>query len=389
MKTFITLGVSIIALTLCATHARGQLGVQLLNTTNSNDFVLIPPSGTLEPQNFTIEGWITPQGPGFGSVNDGFGASVFATVGNLGTATFALGWDHIDERIGGSINNQAATVIFSPNNQVMPGMTSHVALTYDGLDLRLYVNGTEVASVSATAALNYGTGSELRIGAFNHPTFLRRFSGIIDEVRLWDHARTPMELQAQSCVITNSMGLRGLWTFNAGNADDSSGNGNHGTFQGNAASVPNSTCSTPNTPYPGSGEDFALFTGIATFPVSGIGIKVANPGDLLTVHFESVGGGFLFEPVLLVGQAFQTGFPPLGPIPSVHIDLALAVFLVNGSILTPLGFSEIIGPGGNTHFYVIPAALSGLSVMLQSAVLTSSANNGFFAVTNGHEIQIL
>ncbi|MGN9847416.1 LamG domain-containing protein, partial [Nonomuraea sp. H19] len=57
---------------------------------------------------------------------------------------------------------------------------SHLALTYDGAALRLFVNGQQVAQTALNASL-YDDGSPLRIGG--NVVWREYFSGLIDEVR--------------------------------------------------------------------------------------------------------------------------------------------------------------------------------------------------------------
>ena len=67
-----------------------------------------------------------------------------------------------------------------------PGPMS--ALTYDGTTLRLYVNGTQVATRAATGAIQTTT-NPLWIGG-NSP-YGEYFQGLIDEVRVYNRALTP------------------------------------------------------------------------------------------------------------------------------------------------------------------------------------------------------
>jgi hypothetical protein len=74
---------------------------------------------------------------------------------------------------------------------------SHVAGTYDGAALRLYVNGVLVRSIAATGSMTPSTGP-LRIGG-NAPSIPfggQFFKGRIDEVRIYDHALSQAEIQA-------------------------------------------------------------------------------------------------------------------------------------------------------------------------------------------------
>ena len=64
---------------------------------------------------------------------------------------------------------------------------THVALTYDGAKLRLYVNGTQVATTAASGAVQ-SSSSPLWIGG-NQP-YGEYFQGLIDEVRVYNRALT-------------------------------------------------------------------------------------------------------------------------------------------------------------------------------------------------------
>jgi Concanavalin A-like lectin/glucanases superfamily len=71
---------------------------------------------------------------------------------------------------------------------------SHLAATYDGSVLRLYVNGVQVATQAATGAMAVSTG-ELWIGA--NPVWTgERFAGLIDDIRIYNRPLTQAEIQA-------------------------------------------------------------------------------------------------------------------------------------------------------------------------------------------------
>jgi chitodextrinase len=69
---------------------------------------------------------------------------------------------------------------------------THLATTFDGTAVRLFVNGVQVASQAQTAALAPTTGT-LQIGADAYPT--EYFAGLIDEVRIYNRALSPAEIQ--------------------------------------------------------------------------------------------------------------------------------------------------------------------------------------------------
>ena len=115
---------------------------------------------------------------------------------------------------------------------------THLATTYDGTTLRLYVNATLVSSRAATGSI-LGTKKPLWIGG-NHP-YGEYFQGVIDEVRVYDLALSPSELRAEMSTpiraagIAPPPGLVAAYGFDGGSkrlAVDSSGNGNAGAVVG-------------------------------------------------------------------------------------------------------------------------------------------------------------
>ena len=88
--------------------------------------------------------------------------------------------------IGGSV-----PTIFSPS--ALPvGVWSHLAMTYDGSDLRLYVNGVQVSTSPRTGPIGT-SASPLWIGG-NSP-YGEYFNGRIDEVRVYRTALSQAEIQ--------------------------------------------------------------------------------------------------------------------------------------------------------------------------------------------------
>jgi hypothetical protein len=68
---------------------------------------------------------------------------------------------------------------------------SHVAVTYDGASMRLSVNGAEVASLAQTGPIGSAPGV-LRIGG--NSVWGEYFSGLIDEVRVYNRALSAAEI---------------------------------------------------------------------------------------------------------------------------------------------------------------------------------------------------
>ena len=70
---------------------------------------------------------------------------------------------------------------------------SHLATTYDGTTVRLYVNGTQVAAEAVSGSIVTSTGA-LRFGG--NTVWSEPFNGLIDEVRIYARVLSAGEIQA-------------------------------------------------------------------------------------------------------------------------------------------------------------------------------------------------
>jgi len=115
-----------------------------------------------------------------------------------------------------------------------------VAATYDGTtdDLKIYLNGIErplTQTAPPSGVLNDNLTEDLFMG--NSSAMDDTFEGIIDETRVWNIVRTPLEIQANMFQYLNGSepGLVGYWRMNEGNGqfiNDFTANGNHGSLGG-------------------------------------------------------------------------------------------------------------------------------------------------------------
>ncbi len=151
------------------------------------------------------------------------------------TVTGVVGADFEDT--GNGTNRPAWGTTVVPLNE-----WHHIAATYDGGCWKFYLDGNvEALNSNAVAcpnkspefrsrqhgALAAGISSTGTLGA-------GYFSGVIDEARVWNYARTQAEIQATMLnEITSGTGLLGRWGMSEGvgtTISDSSGNGITGTL---------------------------------------------------------------------------------------------------------------------------------------------------------------
>ena len=131
----------------------------------------------------------------------------------------------------------------SPSNVLVLNKWQHIAGTYDGKRMRLYVDGNVIDSMDiATSITNTAASINLTIGDHTG-SYQRRYQGLIDEVRIWKACRTTAEIRAymNDEFCSNQKGLRAYFKFNHGKAGgsnsavtsltDYSGFKNNGTLQ--------------------------------------------------------------------------------------------------------------------------------------------------------------
>lgn len=121
---------------------------------------------------------------------------------------------------------------------IVPNKTYHVALVYDGTTLKFYRNGFLLKSVPASG--NLVTNSwQTWIGHFNAQTANENFIGYINEVRIWNVARTQSQLQTYMNSSlpspTTQTGLLGYYTFD--NLLNKQGNTAYNATLGGAATI--------------------------------------------------------------------------------------------------------------------------------------------------------
>jgi endo-beta-N-acetylglucosaminidase D len=121
-----------------------------------------------------------------------------------------------------NIGNGIWHEINSPANSIQQNQWQHVAATYDGTSMKIYVDGELVAQSNITLTIGNANNSDLLVG--ESPGFPGRvFNGKIDEVRIWNVARTQSQIQRTRNTVltpeyysTPDSGLVGYWRLDEG-----------------------------------------------------------------------------------------------------------------------------------------------------------------------------
>jgi hypothetical protein len=164
-----------------AGHSGGALSFDGIN-----DWVTIADTNALDlTTGMTMEAWIRPTAVGTAwrcvLIKEQPNDLVYTLYAGNGAGRAAT---HIFTTADLGVSGTAATAL---------NAWTHLASTYDGTTLRLYVNGTQVATRAVTGAMRTSTGV-LRIGG--NSIWSEWFAGLIDDVRVYNRALTATEVQA-------------------------------------------------------------------------------------------------------------------------------------------------------------------------------------------------
>ena len=148
--------------------------------------VVVPDSSSLHLKRaMTLEAWVKPSSVAEAwsdivyKEDDDYYLEATSTTDSLPSAAMTL-------RRRGKVHSFGAS-------KLQVGRWTHLAATYDGTALRLYVDGDEVASTPATGTLK-SSPQPLDIGG--DAIYGQGFNGLIDEVRVYEDARSAAEIRS-------------------------------------------------------------------------------------------------------------------------------------------------------------------------------------------------
>ncbi|MFQ5668248.1 MAG: LamG domain-containing protein, partial [Candidatus Binatia bacterium] len=192
------------------TGNNGTFGVPVTRTTDSKygsgalsfpgtagSYVTVPHSASLEvPSAITLEAWVYP------TVLDGNLRLILAkemrTPSNDSAwAFYGPGWDGANKPAGLLFDNDTNTwFACRGNTDLSPNLWNHVAITYDRATGKqiVYVNGSVDRTCFQGSHNIKVSDRPLRIGGIS--LWNAYFIGRIDEVRIWNYARSAAEVQS-------------------------------------------------------------------------------------------------------------------------------------------------------------------------------------------------
>jgi glucose/arabinose dehydrogenase len=178
--------------------AQGKFG-SALSFDGVNDWVTINDATTLDlTTGMTLEAWVYP------TRTAGWRRSILTKEHPSKRSTYELSASTSSwRRPSGKIQLAKKYVrLYGPDSLPANGW-SHLALTYDGAMLRLYINGVQVNKRAVTSSILV-SGSPLRLGG--NSTYNEFFQGRIDDVRIYNRALTAAEIQADMATPVTAAG---------------------------------------------------------------------------------------------------------------------------------------------------------------------------------------
>jgi RHS repeat-associated protein len=293
-----------------------------------NTYLRIPSSNSFKPAVITMEAWVKMTGAT--TWPDIFSLDYRADGSwNPPYQAYALDFynNTLEPRLDVSVDS--GQVAWNGPNSIATSQWTHVVGTYDGNNMIVYANGSQVVTAAETGPITYGTSQDLDIGTRSPYTTAEAVNGLIDEARISTVARSAdwiateyanqsspstfytVEGQATGTsaptiqYVSPNAGTTGLVVTIQGEGFDPSQGGSTVTFNGVAATPTSWSDATIVVPVPAGAT-----TGNVVVTVGG----VASNGVPFTVGIYS--SGYQYRRAIVLSHAQvpntdQTDFPVL------------------------------------------------------------------------------
>ncbi len=261
----------------------------------------------------TLSGWVYPRGPNADSYTQFDGFFGFRNNEDADFYLLQLGNYKVECRL--KVSGGGEFTIVTAENSIISETWHHLALTYDGSNMILYIDGIEAGSTGAYGQIT-NEFSPFNIGRLVWQTTNFDLDGQVDEVSLWNLALTEQQVQDYMYAdLTGEEGLVGYWKLNEGTgstAYDSSDEGNNGQIYG----------ATWSTDTPGPSTVTVNVSYNDGWNLVGLPVSVDDAGyvslfpEAISGTLYSFDGGYISEDALIGGAGYWLRFPE-----SVSIDI--------------------------------------------------------------------
>jgi len=179
-----------------------------LDFDGTNDYLTVPDNNALDlTTNYTLEAWVKA---------DGFNwlGGIISKYNTNGSNGYVLRSNQTSPYTGLSFDGAETA-----NGVLRQGIWHHIAAVKEGNSRKLYVDGVEVFLSSGTAHGVQANADALIIGKdFLVDANQRFWNGKIDEIRIWNIAKTQAQVQALKDIelVGNESGLVLYYNFNQG-----------------------------------------------------------------------------------------------------------------------------------------------------------------------------
>lgn len=358
-----------------------------LDFDGSNDYVDCGNSASVQrngTQSFTVEAWVKPTGGVWVAAVSKF----VHTASQEGYSLEIFSDNKVALLYGNNWSDWNAT---TSTTALTSGVWSHIAATYDGTTVKIYINGDLSQSATWTNGVT-DSGTDLLIGSRSGTTF---YSGQLDEVRVWTIARTATELRESMAktLAGNEAGLAAYYRLDEldGNTVyDLSNNANNSTLTNMDAATDWVASDAFNTWIGGNSTSWFdagnWSKGTVPTSTSNVGIYKWGLGNEATISGSPTIGNLVIS---------STSAPTLSSALTVNGNLILEKNLdLNGQAVTlgatsflVEGSGRVFGTSGTISTTRTLSNIFALDVAGLGAKITTSANMGITTITRGHAQQ--
>lgn len=199
----------------------GEKPATLINSTldfdGSNDKLTTTfiPTATTE---LTVEGWVFPRSTNYDRIISSYAGAGAVLAGDFVLDTYNVSANNgraLRVFLGGPGN---ASENFSIANVLTSNAWNHFAVTFDNGVVKIYVDGIEVGQTTFNFTSIPPTSVPLHIGEDRGGSNAEFFNGQMDEIRVWNTARTVSQLNENKdlCLTGTETGLAAYFNFDDG-----------------------------------------------------------------------------------------------------------------------------------------------------------------------------